>query len=265
MFKSFYVAILGISLFAFGLSGIQAQELNKQISKTAFKDARLVFDKAGEAAIDIQLKNDSAIPIESFFNEYGKAFNLSKDNEVKSFQVTKDNLGQTHHRYKQYYKGIELAEVQYILHEKNGQVIHANGKLIHGLDLNVEPTLSESETLQYALANINAESYMWESQRNETHLRKEQNDPNATMYPTGVLMLSAENFKLEKEKFHLVYRFDIYAEKPMDRYHIDVDVKTGEIINKISRMQSGDVPGQGTSFYNGVVPITIADTAISSI
>jgi hypothetical protein len=50
----------------------------------------------------------------------------------------------------------------------------------------------------------------------------------------------------------------------MDRFYIDVDAKTGEIINKISRIHSGDVPGQGTSYYNGVVPITIADTAISS-
>jgi len=264
MFKSFYVAILCISLFAFGLSGIQAQELNKQISKTAFKDARLVFEKAGEAAIDIQFKNNNAIPIESFFSEYSNAFNLSSDNEVKSFQVTKDNLGQTHHRYKQYYKEFELAEVQYILHEKNGQVIHANGKLIHGLDMDVKPTLSENEALQFALANINAESYMWESKNNEAHFKKEQNNPSATMYPKGKLMLSAKNFDLKKENFRLVYRFDIYAEKPMDRYYIDVEASTGEIINKISRIQSGDVPGQGTSVYNGVVPLTVADTAIST-
>ena len=256
-----------LTIFVFSLACFQtpAQQSQSNLSNSIFKDARVIFDKKGNGANDIKFIQGKSIPLESFFREYSNTFNLSKDNEIKSFQVSKDNLGQTHHRYKQYYKGIELAEVQYILHEKNGQVIHANGKLIHGLDLNVEPTLSESETLQYALANINAESYMWESQRNETHLRKEQNDPNATMYPKGVLMLSAENFELEKEKFHLVYRFDIYAEKPMDRYHIDVDVKTGEIINKISRMQSGDVPGQGTSFYNGVVPITIADTAISSI
>ena len=264
MVKSFYAVVLSISLFAFSLSEIQAQELNKQISKTAFKDARLVFDKTGEAAIDIQLKNNNTIPIESFFGEYGKAFNLSNDNEIKSFQVTKDNLGQTHHRYKQYYKGIELAEVQYILHVKDGKVLHANGKLIHGLEMNVTPSLSENEALQFALANINAESYMWENKKNESHFKKEQNDRSVTMYPKGKLLLSAKNFDLKKENFHLVYRFDIYAEKPMDRYYVDVDANTGEIINKISRIQSGDVPGQGTSVYNGVVPLTVADTAIST-
>ena len=264
MVKSFYAVVLSISLFAFSLSEIQAQELNKQISKTAFKDARLVFDKTGEAAIDIRLKNNTGIPLESFFGEYGKAFNLSNDNEIKSFQVTKDNLGQTHHRYKQYYKGIELAEVQYILHVKDGKVLHANGKLIHGLEMNVTPRLSENEALQFALANINAESYMWENKKNESHFKKEQNDRSVTMYPKGKLLLSAKNFDLKKENFHLVYRFDIYAEKPMDRYYVDVDANTGEIINKISRIQSGDVPGQGTSVYNGVVPLTVADTAIST-
>ncbi|OGU57758.1 MAG: hypothetical protein A2455_08985 [Ignavibacteria bacterium RIFOXYC2_FULL_35_16] len=263
MFSSFLIGILSLSLFAFAFSEIQAQQLDERLYNTAFKDARLIFDKSGEAAIDIQLKKDSGIPVELFFSEYGKAFNLSKDNELKSFQVSKDDLGQTNHRYKQFYKGIELAEVQYILHEKNGQVIHANGKLIHGLEMDVTPTLTENEALQYALANINAESYMWENKKNEAHLKKELNDPSATMFPKGQLMLSAKNFDLKKENFHLVYRFDIYAEKPIDRYYIDVDANTGEIINKISRIRSGDVPGQGTSFYNGVVPLTVADTALS--
>ena len=224
----------------------------------------MIFDKNGKAANDIRFIEGKSIPLESFFEEYSKTFNWSNDNEAKSFRVTEDNNGKTHRRYKQYYKGIELADVQYILHEKNGQVIHANGSLIHGLDLNVVPTLSENEALQYALDNINAESYMWETEKNEAHLKKEQNNPDATMHPKGILMISAKNFELEKENFHLVYRFDIYAQKPMDRFYIDVDANTGEIINKISRIQSGDVPGQGTSVYNGVVEMVVADTAISS-
>ena len=51
---------------------------------------------------------------------------------------------------------------------------------------------------------------MWENQKNESHLRKEQNDRDATMYPKGILMISAKNYELEKENFHLAYQFDIY-------------------------------------------------------
>jgi len=99
--------------------------------------------------------------------------------------------------------------------------------------------------------------------QNEAYIKREQNDPDATMFPKGVLMLSAKDFDLQKDNFHLVYRFDISSEKPMDRFYIDVDAKTGEIINKITRIRTGDVPGQGTSFYNGTVSLTVADTAIS--
>ena len=70
---------------------------------------------------------------------------MSDNNEIKSYNVFTDKVGQTIHRYKQYYKGIELAEVQLILHEKNGIVSNVAGKLISGLNLDVTPSLSESK------------------------------------------------------------------------------------------------------------------------
>ncbi|MGB5894258.1 MAG: hypothetical protein WBG58_08770, partial [Ignavibacteriaceae bacterium] len=243
-------------LFVFSMVNFQIFGQNK--SSSIFKDATLILDQKTNSPKDIRFKEGNYISLNSFFDEYRKAFNLSNQNEFRSFRVLTDKLGQTHLRYKQYYKGIELAEVQFILHEKNGMVFHANGKLIHGLDLDVTPSLSEADALQYALSDINAEAYMWESKKNEAYLKREQNDPEATMYPKGVLMLSAKNFDLQKENFHLVYRFDISSEKPMDRVYIDVDAKTGEIINKISRIRTGDVQGQGTSFYNGTVSLTVA-------
>lgn len=241
-----------------------AQKSNLELSNTIFKYAKFIINKDDGSVTDIQFNNGKGVSVNAFFDEYRKAFNWSEDNEAKPFQVTRDETGLIHHRFKQYYKGIELGEVQFILHEKNGKIILANGRLIHGLNLNVEPALTESEALKFALLNINAESYMWESKKNESYFKKEQNDPAASMYPKGKLILSAKNFKLKKENFRLVYRFDIYSEKPLNRYSIDVDANSGEIVNKISKIQNGDIAGQGTSVYNGVVPITIADTAISS-
>ncbi|MCH7722215.1 MAG: M4 family metallopeptidase [Bacteroidetes bacterium] len=259
MMKTFVTIFI---LLVFSLANYEISGQNK--SSSAFKDAALILDQKTNSPKDIRFEEGNYTPLNSFFDEYKIAFNWSNDNETRSFRVLTDKLGQTHFRYKQYYKGIELADVQFILHEKNGLVFHANGMLIHGLDLEVTPSLSESDALQYALSNINAEAYMWENKKNEAYIKREQNDPDATMFPRGVLMLSAKNFDFGKDNFHLVYRFDIYSEKPMDRYYIDVDAKTGEIINKISRIRTGDVPGQGTSVYNGTVSLTVADTAISS-
>ena len=250
-------------LLVFSLANYEISGQND--SSSIFKYATLILDQKTNSPKDIRFEEGNYISLNSFFDQYRNEFNLSNDNELRSFRVLTDKLGQTHLRYKQYYKGIELAEVQFILHEKNGMVFHANGKLIHGLDLDVTPSLSEGDALQYALSNINAEAYMWENKKNEAYIKREQNDPDATMFPKGVLMLSAKGFDLKKENFHLVYRFDIYSEKPMDRYYIDVDANTGEIINKISRIQSGDVQGQGTSVYNGTVSLIVADTAITTL
>ena len=263
MFRNIIGGLFFLLTLFFSTILVQGQYMNNEQNNTAFKDSRVVFNQRGNGSIDIQFIQGQGIPTDQFFSEYRKAFKLSADNEFKSFQKIKDNIGQTF-RYKQYYKGLELAEVHFILHEKNGQVTHANGKIIQGLEVDSNPSLTEEEALEFALASINAKTYMWENKLNEIHLKKEQNDATASMYPKGKLMFSAKNFDVRPENFHLVYRFDIYAEKPMDRFYVDVDAKTGEIINKISRIQSGDVPGQGTSVYNGVVNLIIADTAIST-
>ena len=264
MTKKIFLTFFLLFIFSFAISQILGQgKIN--IAKSVFKNSTLLIDPITKTPSNIRLAEDNYIPLNSFFNEYKKTFGLSDDNEIRSYKITTDKLGQTHHRYKQYYKGIELGEVQFILHEKNGMVFHANGKLIHNLNLNVTPSFSESEALQYALSYVNAESYMWENKKNEAYIKKEQSNPDATMHPKGILMLSAKNFDIAPENFHLIYRFDIYSEKPMDRYYVDVDANTGEIINKISRIQAGDVLGQGTSVYNGTVSLTVADTAITTV
>ncbi len=251
--------ILASSLVSF------AQQNPGEQARRFFRDAKIRMDKAGQSPVEIRFPEGTQMPVSSFFEEYKKAVGLSDDNDFKSFKAFTDRLEQTHHRFKQYYKGVELAEVQFLLHEKNGAVAYANGNLIHGLDLEVRPVLSEAEALQRALNHIGAESYMWQNKRNESHLKKEQNDHNATYHPKGELKISAGKLEMVKENFRLVYRFDIYAEKPLGRYDVDVDAKTGAIINTISRMQHGEVRGQGLSVYNGAVPTTVSDALTATI
>lgn len=224
-----------------------------------FSQAKISLDKRSQSPTEISFPEGRGVPLASFFNEYKKSFSLSNDNAIKPLAVFTDQLGQTHHRLKQFYKGIELSDVQFILHEKNGVVSYANGKLIHGLDLDVQPVLSEAEALQRALTHVGAQSYMWENPKNEIFIKKEQDDQQTTFYPKGELKISAGNKELLKENFRLVYRFDIYASKPLGRYSVDVDAKTGEVIDTISRIQTGDVPGQGLSLYDGTVSMTISD------
>jgi Zn-dependent metalloprotease len=252
-----YAGILAVLLFSLSAS---AQQNLRRFQTIFLTDATIKMDKQGKVPLEIRFKEGRQISVVSFFDEYKQNFSVSENNEIKPFKVFTDQLGQTHNRFKQYYKGLELAEVQYLVHEKNGSVFFAHGRLIHELNLDVTPVLTESEALTFALGHINAESYMWENKKNEAFLKKEQNDNNATYYPKGELMISAGLKEKIAENFRLVYRFDIYAQKPLGRYYVDVDATNGEIIGVLSRLYYGDVPGYGTTLYNGDVEIMVSDS-----
>ncbi|NIR62726.1 MAG: hypothetical protein GWN00_04110, partial [Aliifodinibius sp.] len=252
-----YAGILAVLLF---FQSAFAQTQFKANSDNIFADAMIKMDKNAKVPLEIRFKESRQISVASFFDAYKQHFNLSGNMEFKQAKVFTDQLGQTHHRFKQYCKGVELAEVQYLVHEKNGSVHYAHGKLIHSLNLDVTPVLSERDALTFALARINAQSYMWENPKNEAHLKKEQNDSKATYYPRGELKISAGAKEKIAENFRLVYRFDIYAQKPLSRYDVDVDAKTGAIIGVIPRIYYDDVQGYGTTLYNGDVQIVVSDS-----
>jgi len=241
-------------------SDFYAQNTGNNTVRLSFPNAQITMDKQRTAPLDIRFRENAGLSVNSFWNAYRQVFHLSNDNEMKSFRVLTDQLKQTHYRYKQYYRGIEVADVQYLLHEKNGLVFHTHGHLIHGLHLDVVPTLSEEQALHVAMEYIGAESYMWQNEKNEAFIKKEQKNQHATFYPRGELRISAGKREMIAENFRLVYRFDIYAQKPLGRYYVDVDAHTGDIINKISRIRQGDVQGQGLSVYNDLVAITVSDS-----
>jgi Zn-dependent metalloprotease len=250
-----YFLIMLLVVFCINVSSY-AQKRAREYNP-AFLNSEMKLDESGKMPIAIRFKEGENLRINNFFEEYRKTFSLPDETEMRLYRSFSDEFSQTHHRYNQYYKGVQIVGAQYILHEKAGYVHFANGRLVHRLELEVTPVLTEQQALDVALGAVGAESYMWESAANEAFLKKEQNDPQATFYPRGKLKLSSGNKDLLAENIHLVYRFDIYAEKPLGRYFVDTDAKTGEIVSKISRMHSVDVPGTGQSQYNGLVNITV--------
>ena len=227
-------------------------------TEKSFNSAQIAIKKSGTAPAQIRFQEGYEVPVTEFWQGYSKKFQLTAADEFKSFETTTDKIGQTHHRYKQYYKGIEVAEMQYILHEKNGMVQLANGRIIHGLNINTSPALSESEALQKALEQLPADKYMWDSKKNEVFRKEVTNNKNATYYPQGKLVISSAGNKIEKENFRLAYRFDIYAERPSFGYTVDVDAQTGLLLNKIPLYMDADVDGNGNTLYDGNVNIKVS-------
>jgi len=255
--RIFMVYALFILCFILNYS-LNAQRLNKRTG-TIFQNASIQMDESLKSPVEIRFQDMQKVTITTFFEQYRKVFAWSEDNEAILFREMRDELDQTHYRYKQHYKGIEVADVQYLLHEEEGIVTYANGKLIHGLDLDVTPVLSEQQALQKALEHIGAAAYMWENKKNEAFLKSIEYSDRTTFYPEGNLKISAGLREHVSENFRLVYRFDIFTERPMSRNYVDVDAKTGDIVGVFPRMYNDDVQGKGTTLYNGEVDITVSD------
>jgi len=225
--------------------------------KNDFGEAEIVFDKDGRSPVEIRFKEGSSVNKTDFFNQYKVFFGLSDDYEFVQIQQLNDQLGQTHYRFNQLYKGVEVLNAQLILHEKKGVIHYANGKTVHRIEKNVSPSITEQSSLQSALNHIDAEIYKWEIPSNETFLKNEQHDPNATFYPTGKLLLTSGSKEMNKNNLELAYRFDIYTELPLSRNFVDVNAVTGEIVNVVNRIHHSDIPGTGTSLYNGTVNMIV--------
>lgn len=190
--------------------------------KESFDSAKITMDKSNQAPSQIRFSPGNEIALKDFWKEYSGKFNLTADDTFEIFKTTSDKSGQNHHRFKQYYKGIEVADMQYILHEENGMVQLANGKIIHGLDMDIKPSLNETEALETTYDQLGI-----------------QQKKKAASNPKGKLMISATGKKAQVDNFRLVYRFDIYSKQPSFAHAVDVDAHSGKILNKVPLIMTG--------------------------
>ncbi len=148
-----------------------------------------------------------------------------------------DLLGFSHNKYQQTYKNIPIEGAELLVHAYKDQVRQVNGKLLTDLELNTVPNISEQAALKKALGHVNAEVYAWEDAQVEQTLKHTEKDSCATYYPTGELVIVDEYLGQGaiKTNYRLAYRFDIFALKPMQRYHIYVDAQDGTILNTIAQ------------------------------
>jgi Zn-dependent metalloprotease len=175
------------------------------------------------------------------------SLDLVKDKNIK------DKLGQKHLKVQQYYRDIKVAGGQYIFHYDGNFVKSANGKLIKNINVSVVPSISESKALAFALKSVNGKSYMWEKPGMKDFALKTE---GKSYKPRAELFISAKNYDY-KNGADLVYRFDIYVEKPLGRYIVEIDAHSGEVINKFNRIHAINHSGTGETQYDGNVNINM--------
>ncbi len=206
----------------------------------------------------LELKETQRQTKAAFLHTTRELFDLNANDDFKQVNHQSDALGWTHYRLQQTYQNIPIEFSQYLLHEKNGKIHKANGRIISSLNLDPTPQLSDAEALQILLNKVNAEKYAWEEDAMETMFKEVKGKEDATYCPTGELVWIDPTFENEVEQYKLAYKFDVFSIEPYERYYYYVDANTGEILTKISRIHEDNAEGTAQTNYYGTVNI-IAD------
>ncbi len=238
---------------------LQIVEINAQTellygyeAEAIVEGASIVRLKGEEKQLSYVLYEDNQRPSLTNFLEFFKT--QCKIHEKYSFELIdtqKDQLGQEHYRYQQYFNEIPLRTAHIVVHAKDGEVLSVSG-LIYQKELEVPTSkIEESFALKNALAAVPAVIYKWEVEEEENHLKLEQNNQEASYYPHGELYYIGQDLSLNHKEQRLCYKFDIYVHEPIARKEVYVDVETAEVIFQEELIKYANVPAVGATAYSG--------------
>ncbi|MBD3636290.1 MAG: M4 family metallopeptidase [Crocinitomicaceae bacterium] len=231
------------------LTGKAAMELypNAQMVRTGKHSVAPSFIKFYEA---------KAIDLDHFTGWASKNLELDPNMGFKLLSTERDQLGQVHYRYQQTYFGKPVEGTMWILHTKGDKINSMNGLIYPSLNVSNNAGLAENTAMNKAVDFVGANTYKWELPEEEAHLKREQNDPNATYYPHGELVFVSEGAALTPESFRLAYKFNIYAHQPVSRSEIYVDASNGSILFTNEVFHHADAVGTAQTGYSGSQTIT---------
>jgi Zn-dependent metalloprotease len=232
----------------FSQEQVSTSDLSPQIYNL-IKDIRT--DGNHEVPAYIKFKKNKEIPLSGITDWIGH--NLVKDSRFGLSLINEmvDNMGQTHIRYQQTFNQIPIEGASYIVHAFNDHVFAMNGEIFAKDHFKGAQTISETQALEEAKLSFKCESFKWEIESEEAHLKQETGDINATYLPTAELVYVAVEGDFDSKKFKLAYKFDIYAHRPIQRAWTFIDASNGAVLFKNKRLYDADTPGTATTAYSG--------------
>jgi bacillolysin len=187
------------------------------------------------------------------FSEQPSAAGLSANDNMVLINTEADEQGNTHNRYQQYYKGIKVEGGEIFEHVRDCYVYLLHGKIIEGLNFNVAPVYSENQALSAALTSMDATEYVWENNNWEQELKDDTDNPNATHYPVGNLILTySPGTSLEVANYRLTWTFEILALIPRSYKTVYVNANTGTVLKSLQMEHNN---GPASTLYDGTQTI----------
>lgn len=204
---------------------------------------------------------NAQLSTKAFIQEYPKIFGLDEASSLKIFQVQEDDFGMVHYRIRHEVDNIPVLASELIVHEKDGNVHTANGRLVNGDFQKMSASIGADEAIQRALAYLNADDYLWQKPGMEALVKRIKKDPTATLYPQAELVYTDENYSQLAENYSLAWKMEIYAEEPVGTKEVFVDAQSGEVMYTLDKCHKNSVPGQAQTRYHGLQEFTTDSVA----
>ncbi len=247
----FLPLLLLLSTLAFSQEKFTSKEVRGAEANAIWQGAEHIWLKQENTVpAFIQFRAGSEPDEETFFFTLRKTFSLPSSYSFSLINDESDQSGWQHKRFRLAVNNVPVANGVFILHLVDGKVRKYNGYLFKNISVNTSASVSETSALDFVLRNVNAQTYKWQLAEEESFLRTETGDVNATHYPKGELEI-LQLGKNESNNFRLAWKFDIYAHQPMSRDYVYVDAQTGEVLKKSTRIHHANTNGTATTVYRG--------------
>jgi bacillolysin len=172
---------------------------------------------------------------------------LGANDQLKPARTETDQLGFSHQKFEQFYKGVKVEHATYTAHSRGGQIETLSGDFEKIDVANVTPSLSADAALAKAMAYVGAKKYMWQDAREEAGLKTRENDPAASYKPQGELVLVRDaRQNAETGPLVLAWKLNVYAQQPVSRAYIYVDAHSGEVVLQDNIIKHATRSAKGT-------------------
>lgn len=185
---------------------IWGQQLPVDIKRNAAEPARS----------SVHVHSGESIEAVNFFQQYESLLGLSQDHSMKQTSTQVEKNGIQHYKFKQYYKGLEVYGADYILHEKNKNLLNGNGLIFPIVDLSIEPRINKDVIKEISAQSLN--------------LNLDQID-----FHSQELVVLNSHYPFSDGEMILAYILEVHIDVPTtDHRKIIIHANTGEVIRNFT-------------------------------
>jgi cysteine-rich repeat protein len=228
--------VLLLSQHFVGLASLGAQDLRRDFAYT--------FPATGSPSV-VRMAA-LRVRTEDFFSRYASAYGLGRADRMEPFAQGRSEGGYSFTKFQQYFRDVPVIGAQVVVTHRNGLVAFALGRVADGLAIETTPVVSRQQALEKALVRVATELNL---RNEELQLRRE---PDVRLVITRAILLGRSS------PYRLGYRCAISTSRPGASYIIDVDARSGEVLNVLPQDRSawGPVQASGESLYYGTVSVS---------